>query len=131
MENNVRKIDESFIEKYKIFFGSDINSLLDNLENNMEEDLMELFPKFQIIASKKTDKKSLPYQYEIVCKLNSESYVNGMLEFHRTYRKIFKALLDGDVSKIRFYVHVEPYGDANKLFNNGIKYCFRYYEHKL
>ena len=52
----------------------------------------------------------------------------------RTYRDIVKELLNKDVYKIRYYIHIETYGDESSkipvIFNRGgIRYNFRYYIH--
>ena len=103
--------------------------LLSNLEVKMEKDLINLFNKLGIQASLKSEKKSLPFQFEVVEKLPYESYVNGMLEYERTFRKIAKELLDKDVSKIRFFVDITAVDSEINIFPGFINYSFKYYIH--
>lgn len=103
-------------------------AVLEMYERAMEKSLIELFTNFDIVASVKSDPKSLPYQKEVVVRLNCESYVQGMFEYRRCYRKIFKELLNDNVGKIRFYVHIDT--DNTPVFNLGcIVYHFRYFVH--
>jgi hypothetical protein len=107
--------------------------VIEKLEKAMEKELIEtIFPQFSIHASKKSDRKSLPYQHEITVSLVRESYLNGMLEYHRCFRQIMKELLSKDVYKIRFYVHVTTDMTKAGPFNLGrINYHFRYYIHEI
>jgi hypothetical protein len=103
-----------------------VNKTLDKVETNMENDLVKTFKKFQIHASVKTDKYTLPYTDEICVTLGNESYINGVFEFDRCYREIFTKLLSTSYSKIRFYVWIEPV-DGGLM--GGLKYHFRYFPH--
>ena len=124
-----RVISEDYKRRITPFF-EDFNKTLDELENKMEEDLIELLSKLQIRASKKQDKYSLPYTNEILKTLILESYVQGFLEYERIFPEIVKELLNKNVNKIRFYIHIEPYDIKNNFFGKGLKYNFRYYIHK-
>jgi len=119
-----------FTEHFRSFIP-DFNVVLDEIESIMENDFIYIFKQLQINAVVKTDKRTLPYNHEIVVKLPAESYVQGMLEYKRTYRKIVGRILkDNAIQKIRFYVHTEIYAGSDKYFTfgrSGIKYCFRYY----
>lgn len=111
-----------------------IHDKLDDLEIKMENDIENFLKEFSIYASKKTDKYSLPYTNVVVSKLMWESNMDAMFNFKRTYRDIVKELLNKDVYKIRYYIHIETYGDESSkipaIFNRGgIKYNFRYYIH--
>lgn len=101
-----------------------INKKLDEFENKMELDLIKVLENFQIHATVKTHKKSLPYNSEITIILPNESWVTGVLEFKRCYRKILKELLDKNLYKIRFYVSIEI---VDHGFIGGLKYIFRYH----
>jgi hypothetical protein len=103
-------------------------AVLKMYERGMEKSLLELFAKFDITASVKSDPKSLPFQDEVIVKLPYESYVQGMFEYRRCYKAIFKKLLNENVGKIRFYIHIET--DNTPLLNFGcIVYYFRYFVH--
>lgn len=111
-----------------------IHDKLDDLEIKMENDIENFLKEFSIYASKKSDKYSLPYTNVVVSKLMWESNMDAMFNFKRTYRDIVKELLNKDVYKIRYYIHIETYGDESSkipaIFNRGgIKYNFRYYIH--
>ena len=123
-----------FAQNYNMF-TSNLEEYLDNLETRLENELIELLAPLEIHASIKTNKKSLPYQKEIIFRKRSESYVNGMFEYQRMFRMIAKELLENDCRKIRFYVFIEPYGEDVSGFEafiggQGIEYRFRYYQHK-
>lgn len=128
-----REMSKIFLQRTKLFYPN-MHSTFDNLETRIEYDLIELLAKFQISATIKTDKRSLPYTNVIISKLILESDVNYMFNFERTYRKILSELLAKDVYKIRFYVHIETFeGDSTVMSRilqcSGVKYCFRYYIH--
>lgn len=111
-----------------------IHDKLDDLEIRMENDIEIFLKEFSIYASKKSDKYSLPYNHVVVSKLMWESNMDAMFNYKRTYRDIVRELLNKNVYKIRYYIHIETYGDENSnvpiLFNRGgIKYNFRYYIH--
>jgi hypothetical protein len=103
-----------------------VNRTLDKVEKNMENDLINTLKKFQIHASVKSDKYSLPFKNEICVTLGNESYINGVFEYDRCYRNIFIELLATNYSKIRFYVWIEP---VEHGILGGLKYHFRYYPH--
>jgi len=115
--------------KLRSFYPSkEPQMVLEMYERAMEKSLLELFAKFDITALVKSDPKSLPYQNEVVVRLSYESYVQGMFEYKRCYKTIFKKILNDNVCKIRFYIHIET--DNTPGFNLGcIVYHFRYFIH--
>ncbi len=127
-----REINKMLQETLNTFMG-DLNVYLPKLETKIETELIELFQKFGIQAIVKTDKYSLPYQDEVIVKLRYESYIAGMYERSRIYRPIVKKVLETSTIKIRFYIHIETFGDESKtimsFLNRGFKYSFRYYIH--
>ena len=124
-----RSMSKSFVKRIEVFHP-DIHSKFDRLETQMEGDLIESLSIVGIYAMMKSDKRSLPYTNSIVQKFMLESNINVTFDFRRTYRKIFSELLEKDVRKIRFYVHIESYDDYKHPFNFcGISYDFRYYIH--
>ncbi len=127
-----RKIDKRLQGLLETFMG-DLNVYLPKLETKLESELIELFQKFGIQAIVKTDKYSLPYQDEVLVKLNYESYIAGIYERSRIYRPIVKKILETGTIKIRFYIHIETFGDdSNDILScmrRGFKYSFRYYIH--
>ena len=144
VQNRCRKV---LIEKVKLkrspspkfnknfeSFIPNMDEKLDSIETRMEEEIIEMLAPLQIHASVKTDKKSLPYQEEIVFKKIAESYIPGMFEYEGMFRIIAKELLENDCHKIRFYMFIEPYGEEVTGFRailggQGIEYRFRYYVH--
>lgn len=105
---------------------AEYESAMVKLEKQIEKSLIETFRKFNIHASVKTDRYSLPYTHEIKHTGYGESYLNGAFETMPLYRKVFKELLDENIYKIRFYIFAEiedqfPMGKVN--------YYFRYYKH--
>lgn len=97
-----------------------------NLEKQIEKRLIDTFRSFDINATVKSDRYSLPYTHEIKHTGYGESYLNGAFESMPLFRKIFKEILDENLYKIRFYIFAEiedhfPMGKVN--------YYFRYYKH--
>ena len=97
-----------------------------NLEKQIEKRLIDTFRSFDINATVKSDRYSLPYTHEIKHTGYGESYLNGAFESMPLYRKIFKEILNENLYKIRFYIFAEiedrfPMGQVN--------YYFRYYKH--
>ena len=97
-----------------------------NLEKQIEKRLIDTFRSFDINATVKSDRYSLPYTPEIKHTGYGESYLNGAFESMPLYRKIFKEILNENLYKIRFYIFAEiedrfPMGQVN--------YYFRYYKH--
>ena len=127
-----REINKMLQETLNTFMG-DLNVYLPKLETKIETELIELFQKFGIQAIVKTDKYSLPQQDEVIVKLRDESYIAGMYERSSIYRPIVKKVLETSTIKIRFYIHIETFGDESKtimsFLNRGFKYSFRYYIH--
>lgn len=123
-----REIDARMQTRLSGFCGN-LNDYFEKLETELENELTEFLYSIQISSSVKTDKYSLPFQDEVVIQLYSESYINGMFERDRIFRPIVKKLLELNAYKIRFYLHIETFGDGMKLFGHGIKYTFRYYIH--
>lgn len=127
-----REISKILQETLNTFMG-DLNVYLPKLETKLENEFIELFKKFGIQAIVKTNKYSLPHQDEVIVKLRYESYIAGMYERSRIYRPIVKKVLETGTIKIRFYIHIETFGDESKtifsFLNRGFKYSFRYYIH--
>lgn len=123
MNTNIRRTLESF------YPSQTPEEVLKTYEEKMEQDLVKnLFPCLNIQASIKSDKKSLPYQHEVVFCLNCESYVQGMFEYRKGFRSITRELLDKNAFKIRFYVEIDTVDTS--FFNLGaVRYKFRYYIH--
>jgi len=93
-----------------------------NLEKKIEKDMIEVFHKMGIHATVKTDRYSLPYQFQVRTTQNGESYLNGAFESVKLYRAVLRNLLEMDVYKIRFYIFAEvedsfPMGRVNYYFN--------------
>lgn len=119
--------------------GSRINAFYENFEGymdkkelQMEQDLIELLKKVGIQASTKSDRKSLEHHDVVEKTLTLESWIPGWFEHERTFRDIVKTLLEKDIVKIRFYVHIEPVKLPYTFFlmsMYGMKYSFRYYIH--
>jgi hypothetical protein len=93
-----------------------------NLEEKIEKDMIEVFHKMGINATVKTERYSLPYQFQIKTTQNGESYLNGAFESIKLYRAVLSELVRMDVYKIRFYIFAEvedslPMGKVNYYFN--------------
>lgn len=106
----------------QLFPQQDPATSLLKLERKMEVGLIDLLSRLDLSASVKSEPKSLPYQREIIQHIYTESYLNGVLEYHRCYRTIVQELLNQEVYKLRFYVQITPQG-------NKLEYAFRYYVH--
>lgn len=133
MTNQTNNIEPRIAEVLKLIFPrKKPEKVLEKLEKAMEKDLaVNIFPLLDIRATTKSDRKSLPYQHEILVSLVRSSYLNSMLEFHHCYRTILKELLNKNVRKIRFYVQVDTSCSENGPFILGqIDYKFRYYIHE-
>jgi hypothetical protein len=127
-----REMSDVFLRRTKMFYP-DIHSVLDRKETQMEDDLIELLQKFQISATRKTNKRSLPFNNVVICDLILESFVAAMFDYEKTYREIISDLIAKNAFKIRFYVHIETYTSNHPFWGNlggcGVRYCFRYYIH--
>jgi hypothetical protein len=93
-----------------------------NLEKKIEKDMIEVLFKMGVHATVKTDRYSLPYQFQIKTTQNGESYLNGAFESVKLYRAVLSNLVEMDVYKIRFYIFAEvedsfPMGKVNYYFN--------------
>lgn len=104
----------------------DYETAMVKLEKQIEKRFIETFRNFDINATVKTDRYSLPYTHEIKHTGYGESYLNGAFESMPLFRKVFKELLNENLYKIRFYIFAEiedhfPMGKVN--------YYFRYYQH--
>lgn len=114
-------------------FYENFEGFMDKKELQMEKDLIALFKQVGIHSSTKTDRKSLEFHDKVEHTLTLESWIPGWFEHERTFRGIVKHLLDKDITKIRFYVHIEPVKLDWSFFAMsmyGMKYSFRYYIHK-
>jgi hypothetical protein len=93
-----------------------------NLEKKIEKDMIEVLSKMGINASVKTDRYSLPYQFQIKTTQYGESYLNGAFESVKLYRAVLKEMTTLNLYKIRFYILAEvedclPMGKVNYYFN--------------
>jgi len=89
-----------------------------NLEKKIEKDMIEVLFKMGVHATVKTDRYSLPYQFQVKTTQNGESYLNGAFESVKLYRAVLSNLVEMDVYKIRFYIFAEvedsfPMGRVN------------------
>lgn len=99
---------------------------IEEFERKCEDSLINTLSRLNIHASVKTDRYSLPYQFEVEKTLYGESYLNGPYEFYRVAREFVKELLVKDVYKIRFYLLIDV--DTEKMLGK-VTYKFRYYIH--
>lgn len=97
-------------------------------ETHVENKIIEVLKKIGIHSIVKTDKYSLPVQYEIIKKNRGGSYLNDAFDTTEFTRKIVKQLLSDDIRKVRFYVDTDIVG-GNFGFGSLI-YKFKYYAHK-
>jgi len=97
-----------------------------NLEEKIEKDMIEVFHKMGINATVKTERYSLPYQFQIKTTQNGESYLNGAFESIKLYRAVLSELVRMDVYKIRFYIFAEV---EDSLPMGKVNYYFNYYIH--
>lgn len=128
-----REMSDNFMRRTKAFYP-DIHNTFDRKEFEMEDELIDLLEKINIAATKKSDKRSLPYNNVIISKNMLESDVSAMFDCRNIYRRIVSELLEKGLYKVRFYVHIENYDDDSNVMTrvfgiSGIKYCFRYYTH--
>ena len=106
--------DERTPEKYE--------DAMINLEKKIEKDMIGVLSKMEINASVKTDRYSLPHQFQIKTTQQGESYLNGAFESYKLYRAVLKEIVNQDLYKIRFYIFAEvedsfPMGKVNYYFN--------------
>lgn len=98
---------------------------LNNFERRTEEFFFSIFKKLDIHATTKTDRKSLPYNNEIVVTRMGTSFVNEAFYLNKISRPVIKELLDKEIYQLRFYVEIEI---TDGLFGFGkILYKFRYH----
>jgi hypothetical protein len=95
-------------------------------ETKIEADLIKFLQKMNIHASTKSDRYSLPVEFEIRQTNYGEAFLNATFSTANLYRKIAKALLDVNAYKIRFYVFMEI---EDKGKERKVNYYFRYYVH--
>ena len=100
---------------------------MDDYETKLEKELISLLKSIGISSSVKTNKHTLPHQFQIISKQFSETYLNAAFESKRFFKKIVKELLDKDPYKIRFYVLAEVVDTGIFGF---VKLEFRYYIHQ-
>jgi hypothetical protein len=126
-----REYSKEWVQRFESF-SKDWDAVLDALETKTETELILLLGKIGITASVKSNKTSLPVIKEIHKIRMAESWVPGMLEYQFMFRDIVKELLTHDVTKIRFYVTIEPDICDFGPFKNWpcLKYSFKYYIHK-
>ena len=97
-----------------------------NLEKKIEKDMIEVFNKMGIHATVKTDRYSLPYQFQIKITQNGESYLNGAFESVKLYRAVLKEMITLNLYKIRFYILAEV---EDGPYMGKVNYYFNYYIH--
>ncbi len=102
------------------------NRELEIQETKIEEDLIKFLQKMNIHASTKSDRYSLPVEFEIKQTNYAEAFLNATFSTVNLYRKIIKELLDINAFKIRFYIFMEiiDRGEEKK-----VNYYFRYFVH--
>jgi hypothetical protein len=127
-----RDMPDGLEPRVNIFYEN-FQGYMDKKELQMESDLIGLFKQVGIHAATKTDRKSLDHHESIEKTLILESWIPGWFEHERTFRDIVKGLLEKDITKVRFYVHIEPVKLDRTFFLMplyGMKYSFRYYTHR-
>lgn len=97
-----------------------------NLEKKIEKDMIGVFSKMGINASVKTDRYSLPHQFQIKTTQHGESYLNGAFESYKLYRAVLKEMVNLDLYKIRFYIFAEV---EDSPYMGKVNYYFNYYIH--
>lgn len=97
-----------------------------NLEKKIEKDMIEVLSKMGIHATVKTDRYSLPYQFQIKTTQLGESYLNGAFESIKLYRAVLKKMVDSDLYKIRFFILAEV---EDGHYMGKVNYYFNYYIH--
>jgi hypothetical protein len=97
-----------------------------NLEKKIEEDMIAVLSKMGINASVKTDRYSLPYQFQIKTTQYGESYLNGAFESVKLYRAVLKEMTTLNLYKIRFYILAEV---EDTPYMGKVNYYFNYYIH--
>ena len=102
-------------------------------ETKLETDLILFLQKMNIYASTKSDRYSLPIEYEIVQSNQGVSFLNETFSTFDFYRQIAKALINAEIYKIRFYTFIEIKDNGrsqkNSHRNRRVNYYFRYYVH--
>jgi hypothetical protein len=97
-----------------------------NLEKKIEKDMIEVLSKMGIHDTVKTDRYSLPYQFQIKTTQLGESYLNGAFESIKLYRAVLKKMVDSDLYKIRFFILAEV---EDGHYMGKVNYYFNYYIH--
>ena len=93
-------------------------------EEKVEKSLIETMSRLNIQGYIKSDRYSLPYNNEIKIELYGESYLNGCYEVFRVARKVMKEILEKDLYKVRFYMHINV---RDKGIMGSVEYLFRYH----
>lgn len=116
-----------------LFFMGDLERTEENYEKSVmerekkiETDLIQFLFKIGVQASTKTDRYSLNYQYEIITRTGSSSFLNEAFYTEKLYRLVVEELIKKEVYKIRFYVFMEI--EDVDCFGR-VNYYFRYYVH--
>ena len=97
-----------------------------NLEKKIEKDMIGVLSKMGINASVKTDRYSLPYQFQVKTTQYGESYLNGAFESVKLYRAVLKEMTTLNLYKIRFYILAEV---EDGSYMGKVNYYFNYYVH--
>jgi len=122
--------NEKFLKFIKSAFNfNSFEEFCTYYETKKEKDLIELLTNFNISASVKLNKKSLPFQHSKFIINTFSSCLNEILFTQRLNCQLLQHLLELDVEKIRFYIEITPY--KNKTDNIiGLQYSIYYYVHK-
>jgi hypothetical protein len=97
-------------------------SKIKSFEYTIEKQIIHITSMVGITASVKTNKQSLPHQYEIISVCSYLDYINDAYDYRQFIRQVMWELLNKEITKIRFYVLVE-------VDENALKYILRYYIH--
>ena len=101
-------------------------------EIDCEKKLISLFKKIGIQSSVKRDRFSLPYKQDVIGELSGSMYINYSFNIDNLARRFVKHLLDKNIFKIRFYLHVDVITEDETLnwrYPGKVVYKFRYMVH--
>ena len=100
---------------------------LNDFERKTEEFFRSLLNKLNIHCTIKTDRKSLPYNGEIITVLRGSSFINDAFDLRRISQRVVKTLLDQKINQLRFYVEIEikegfmGFGEVHYKFRYHVK----------
>lgn len=101
-------------------------SRIEAFERKCEQTLIETLRRLHIKASVKTNRYSLPYKEEVLVILPGESFLNAAFNLTRVTRVVARDLLNRDLYKVRFYLHINVVEDPAYSLGK-VEYRFRYY----